>query len=189
MAIVEAVKPVTADELFRLPRSERYELVKGALVKMSPPPGYEHGRIIMRLALRIGNHVAAKDLGDVLAAETGFRLARDPDTVRAADLAFVTKARRPARPPQGYVDLAPDLVVEVVSPSDDPDKIQAKIKDWLDAGTRLVLVVYPGSRQIAVYRSLREITILTEGDTFSAEDILPGFVIPAAEIFSSPAAA
>jgi Uma2 family endonuclease len=59
MAIVEAVKPVTADELFRLPRSERYELVKGALVKMSPPPGYEHGRIIMRLALRIGNHVAA----------------------------------------------------------------------------------------------------------------------------------
>ncbi len=78
-----------------------------------------------------------------------------------------------------------DLVVEVVSPNDNPDEIQTKVTDWLEAGVRLVLVVYPRSRQVAVYRSLREVTILTEADTFSAPDLLPGFSCPVAEIFAS----
>ena len=174
----------TAEELSRLPESERYELVKGELIEMSPPPGYEHGSMIMRLAVQIANYALANDLGEVLAAETGFRIARNPDTVRAADIAFITKAHRPTKPPKGYLDLAPDLVAEVVSPSDDPDKVQRKIKDWLDGGSRLVLVVYPGSRQIAVYRSLREVTILTDGDTLTAPDLLPGFACPVSDIFA-----
>ena len=177
-------KLVTADELFHLPSSERYELVKGELVEMNPLPGFEHGAITHRLSYLITHHVVQHDLGIVLAAETGFRLARNPDTVRAADIAFIAKSRIPARFPKSYLDFAPDLVAEVVSPNDDPDAIQAKVKDWLDAGVRLVLIVYPGSRQIAAYRSLREVTILTDADTLSAPDLLPGFACPVSEIFA-----
>lgn len=184
MVALEATKLVTADELLRMPPSERYELVKGVLVEMTPPPGSEHGSLANQLAYLITHHVKQHDLGRVFAAETGFRLARDPDTVRAADVAFVSKRRYPATLPKGYLDLAPDVVVEIISPSDDPDKIQAKIKDWLDAGALLVLVVYPGSRQVAVYRSLRDVTILTEEDTFTASDLLPGFTLSISEIFA-----
>ncbi len=121
----------------------------------------------------------------MFAAETGFRLTRNPDTVRAADIAFVSKDRLPAKLPKGYLDLAPDLVAEVVSPGNDPDEIQSKVREWLEAGARYVLVVYPGPRQIIVYRSLRQVTILTEGDTFTAPDTLgvPGFELQVSTIF------
>ena len=176
-------KLVTADELLRLSSKGRYELIKGELIEMSPP-GFEHGAIANQLAFFITGHALRQNLGRVLAAETGFRLSRNPDTVRAPDVAFVAKEHLPAKPPKGYADFMPDLVAEVVSPSDDPDDVQAKMKEWLDAGVRLVLVVYPGSRQVAVYRSLREVTILTEGDTLTAEDLLPGFALPITSIFA-----
>ena len=179
---------LTAEDLLRLPASERYELVKGVLVAMTPPPGSEHGSLANQLAYLITYHVRQNSLGRVFAAETGFRLARAPDTVRAADVAFVSKSRLPAKLPKGYLDLAPDLVAEIVSPSDDPDEIQAKVKDWLDAGARIVLVVYSGSRQIAARcgRPLREVTILTEGDTLSVPDArsVPGFACPVSDIFA-----
>lgn len=151
---------------------------------MSPPPGSEHGALAANLAYLLNDHVRKNDLGRVFAAETGFRLARDPDTVRAADFAFVAKSRCPAKLPKGYLDLAPDLVAEVVSPNDDPDQVQAKVRDWIDAGVRLMLVVYPGSRQIAVYRSLRQVTILTDGDALELPDLLPGFTCPVSDIFA-----
>lgn len=176
-------KLVTADELLQLSSKGRYELVKGVLIEMSPP-GFEHGSIIMNIAVPIANHALQHKLGKVLAAETGFRLSRNPDTVRAPDVAFVIKDRLPAKLPKGYADFAPDLVVEVVSPGDDPDEIQVKVKEWLDAGVRLVLVIYPASKQVAVYRSLREVTVLTEGDTLSADDLLPGLSINIADIFA-----
>jgi Uma2 family endonuclease len=149
------------------------------------PPGYEHGKYVNRLDYFITHHVMQNDLGEVVAAETGFRLSRDPDTVRAPDIAFVSKARRPFVPPTGYADFAPDLVVEVVSPNDDPDEIQSKVRDWLEAGVRVVLVVYPRSRQIAVYRSLREVTVLTEADSLVLSDVLPGFSCPVADVFAA----
>ncbi|HEY4688926.1 MAG TPA: Uma2 family endonuclease [Anaerolineae bacterium] len=182
--MITAEKLMTAEELLELSGKGRYELVKGALVEMTPP-GYEHGKYTNRLGYLITHHAVQNDLGEVVAAETGFRLSRNPDTVRAPDVAFVSKTRRPAVPPTGYADFAPDLVVEVVSPNDDPDEIQSKVTDWLVAGVRLVLVVYPRSRQIAMYRSLREVTILTEADTLSAPDVLPGFACPVAELFAS----
>lgn len=182
MIVVE--KLMTAEDLLQLSSKGRYELVKGVLYEMTPP-GYEHGKVTNRFNYRLTHHVVQNDLGEVVAAETGFRLARDPDTVRGADIAFVSKARRPATSPTGYADFAPDLVVEVVSPHDNPDEIQTKVTEWLEAGVRLVLVIYPRSRQVAVYRSLREVTILTEADTFSAPDLLPGFSCPVAEIFAS----
>lgn len=175
---------MTAEDLLEMPAEARYELVKGVLIEMSPPPGSEHGLIANQLAYRLTHYAVLNRVGHVFAAETGFRLARRPDTVRAADVAYVSAGRLPAALPKGYLDLAPDLVAEVVSPSDDPDAIQAKVKDWLDAGTRLVLVVYPGSRQMAVYRSLREVTVLTETEALEAPDLLPGFSMMLAVIFS-----
>jgi Uma2 family endonuclease len=175
---------MTAEELLELPADQRFELVKGELVELSQPPGSEHGLVTNQLAYQITHHVLSRKAGKVFAAETGFRLARNPDTVRAADVAFVSKDRLPGQMPKGYLDLAPDLVAEVVSPSDDPDAIQAKVADWLAAGTRLVMVVYPRSRQVAVYRSLREVTVLTEADTFTTPDILPDFALPLASVFA-----
>jgi Uma2 family endonuclease len=182
MAVAE--KLMTAEDLLQLSGTGRYELVKGVLVEMTPP-GYEHGKYANRLNYLITHHVMQNDLGEVVAAETGFRLSRNPDTVRAPDVAFISKARRPATPPTGYADFAPDLVAEVVSPNDDPDEIQSKVTDWLNAGVRLVLVVYPRSRQVAVYRSLREVTVLTETDALTAPDVLPGFSCPVSDLFTA----
>lgn len=177
-------KRMTADDLLQLPADARYELVRGVLLEMSPPPGFEHGMTTMRFALRMAAHVEAHDLGLVFAAETGFRVARNPDTVRAADVAFVSKSRLPETAPKGYADLAPDFVGEVVSPSDDPDRIQEKVRNWLEAGVRLVVVVYPRSRQVMAYRSLREVVVLTDTETLTAPEILPGFSLPIADLFA-----
>ncbi|MCS6911512.1 MAG: Uma2 family endonuclease, partial [Anaerolineales bacterium] len=138
----------------------------------------------MRLAWRLAAFVESRNLGVVTLAETGFQLSRDPDTVRAPDVAFIRSERWPKKPPKGYLTFAPDLVVEVVSPNDEPDAVQAKIVEWLNAGVQAALVVYPGSRQIAVYRSLRQITILTDGDTLELPDLLPGFTCPVSDIFA-----
>jgi Uma2 family endonuclease len=183
MIAPERVGLVTADELLQLSSRGRYELVKGELIEMSPA-GTEHGFIGMRLAWRLAAFVESQNLGVVLLAETGFHLSRDPDTVRAPDVAFIRSERWPGKPPKGYLTFPPDLVVEVVSPGDEPDAVQAKIAEWLNAGVAAALVVYPGSRQIAVYRSLRQVTILTDGDTLELPDLLPGFTCPVSEIFA-----
>ena len=130
---------LTAEELLRLPGTGyRYELVKGELIKM-PPAGAEHGGVSIKIASRLNVYVEAHKLGAVFAAETGFWLRRDPDTVRAPDAAFLTQERlSEGRLPKGYFEGAPDLVVEVVSPNDTASEVQAKVEDWLRAGARLV---------------------------------------------------
>jgi len=117
----------TAEQLLRAGDIGRCELIRGEL-RMMIPPGAEHGRIAMSLSLRIGNHVLARDLGTVYAAETGFRLTRGPDTVRAPDLGFV-RAGRPPAPKRGYYPGAPDLAVEVLSPDDRPGYVREKVAE------------------------------------------------------------
>src|SRR6266702_923945 len=126
---------MTAEELLNasIP-NKRTELVRGVLV-VREPPGGRHGSVTMKLALRIGNYVERTGGGQVFAAETGFTLSRGPDTV-----------------PVGFPDLAPDLVVEVLSPGDRAGEILAKVADWLSAGTRLVWVVDPERRLARIYR-------------------------------------
>ena len=171
---VESERLFTADDLLTMSSRGRFELTEGRLIEMSPP-GSEHGLIAFSISLAIGNYVKRKKLGKVFAAETGFRLSRNPDTVRAPDVAFVSSARVPSPLPKGYMDIAPDLVVEVVSPSDDADDMQLKIKEWLEAGAKMVCYVYPSSRQVMVYRSLR--------DVLMGDDVLPDFSLPVKEIF------
>ena len=129
---------MTADELLRTPQADkRVDLVRGIL-RVREPAGYLHGEITARLCKLLMDHVDARALGRVLAAETGFKLNADPDTVRAADIAFIRQARLPDPRPAGYAALAPDLAVEVLSPGDRPGEVLAKVGDWLSAGTRLV---------------------------------------------------
>lgn len=176
---------LTADEFFRLPEDgQRHELVRGE-VRTMPPAGGEHGLIAGVLFGHIYNHVRTNRLGYVFAAETGFRIERDPDTVRAADVAFVAAGRFPeGRPPVTFPDLAPDLVVEVVSPSDTAAAVEEKVQDWLRAGVRMVWVVYPATRSVMVYRSLSEVKVLTEDAVLEGGDVLPGFTYPLREVFT-----
>lgn len=166
---------LTADELLRVHiPDKRVELVRGVLV-VREPAGGRHGRIALNLALQLGNYVNAHDLGTVYAAETGFTLARAPDTVRAPDVAFVRRERLPTPEPTGFPDLAPDLVAEVLSPGDRPGEVLAKVADWLSAGTRLVWVVDPERRAGRVYRLDGTEAIVAGEQVLDGEDVVPGY--------------
>ena len=175
---------VTADELLRMPDDgKRYELIEGELIQMAPA-GLRHGEIAATIALLIGNHVRQNDHGSVFVADPGFFLQRDPDTVRAPDVAFIKKNRlSPEGAPAGFSDTIPDLVVEVVSPNDRAGQVQEKIEQWIEHGVRLVWLVHPDQRSITVYRSLNEVHVLQEGDTLTGDPVLPGFTCLVAEIF------
>jgi len=175
------IRPVTAEELLRMPDAGfRYELVRGQLRKM-PPAGNEHGYRASELSSELRNHVKANDLGRAYAVETGFKIHSDP----APDAAFVS--REPLEetgPVEGYWPGVPDLAVEVVSPNDRHSEVIEKALEWLDAGCRMVLVVDPKQHTVTVYRSREYIRILTEGEALDGADVIPGLFIPATEIFA-----
>ncbi|MDQ3521950.1 MAG: Uma2 family endonuclease [Gemmatimonadota bacterium] len=175
----------TADDLLALPDDGmRHELVQGELRSMTPSE-YEHGRITARLARLVDSHVTAHQLGDTLGAETGFRLAFNPDTVRAPAVAFVSRERvAEVAPPRGYGLGAPDLVAEVVSPNDSYEEVEEKVLDWLRAGTRLVWVVNPRARTVTIHAPGEDARMLRESDSLTGGDVLPGFVCQVAELFA-----
>lgn len=144
---------MTAEELYRLSLPDkRTELVAGRLI-VREPAGFRHGRVTAQLAARLSRYVAERDLGVVLNGDPGFILRREPDTVRAPDIAFISRERLPDPEPVAYAEFAPDLAVEVLSLGDRPGETLAKVADWLNAGSRMVWVVDPGRRQVRVYRA------------------------------------
>lgn len=166
---------LTAEELLRLNLpNKRTELVRGRLV-VREPAGYLHGDIAMRIGSAIHQFVETHSLGRVFAAETGFTLAREPDTVRAPDVAFIRSERLPSPPPPGFAELAPDLAVEVLSPDDRPGEVLEKVADWLNAGTLLVWVVDPKRRIARVYRADGSEATIDDGGFLDGEALLPGF--------------
>jgi Uma2 family endonuclease len=166
---------MTADELLHanIP-DKRTELVRGALI-VREPAGGRHGLVAVNLAAELVAHVKRTGAGAVFAAETGFKLASNPDTVRAPDVAFITRERLPDPLPAGFPALAPDLVVEVLSPDDRPRDVQAKVADWLAAGTRLVWIVDPERRTARVLRDNGSEAIVTASAALDGETVLPGF--------------
>lgn len=176
--------PVTAEELLRKPDDGfRYELVRGELRKMAPA-GSEHGYVALKLGRLLGNHVESNKLGRVYAAETGFRISSNPDTVRAPDAAFVSRERvEKAGRVEGYWPGAPDLATEVVSPNDTHTEVTEKALAWLDAGSRMVLVVDPLQRTVTVYRSLDDIRVFTGDATIDGGDVVPGWRLPVKDVF------
>ncbi|MHB8970056.1 MAG: Uma2 family endonuclease [Pirellulaceae bacterium] len=177
---------MTAEQLAEVSQDGKCcELVQGELRMMSPA-GNEHGRITVRLTWRIAQHVEREKLGVVFAAETGFLLHSDPDTVRAPDLAFVTKARQEQTGQvEGYWPGAPDLAVEVVSPNDSFSGMEEKALAWLAAGACVVWIVDPRQKHVTVYRDRDDIVVL-EADAALAEPVLlPGWQVRVGEIFES----
>jgi len=180
-------KLLTAEDLARmpeLPTGERYELAEGELIVM-PPPGAFHGRFASRLDSRLRPFVEAHVLGEVF-VETGYLLRRDPDTVRAPDVSFVSAARIPAGGLQeeGFFPGSPDLAVEIVSPGDLDAEVEGKVDDYLEYGTRLVWVVRPKQRTVTVYHPDGTARRLGLGDTLEGEDVLPGFILPLSDLFA-----
>jgi Uma2 family endonuclease len=175
----------TAEQLFHMPSDDfRYELVEGVLIKMSPT-GFEHGDVALTLAYLLKGHVLTHKLGKVLAAETGFKLASDPDTVLAPDAAFIRQEEidRVGRTRKFWPG-APDLAVEVMSPGDSVRKTDEKARTWLSFGARMVWTVNPGKRTISVYRPGEDVSVLTEADALDGQTVVPGFRCDVKEIFS-----
>ena len=159
------------------------ELVGGELTMMTPA-GFEHGRIAGRIIARLGHFVEEKSLGVVTNADTGFLIARNPDTVRAPDVAFIAAERVPWENAGGFFPGAPDLAVEVVSPNDRASEFLAKVQSWLGAGSRLVWVVDPEVRTISVYHGQRAVVLLRRSDILTGEDVLPAFAVAVGVIFA-----
>lgn len=174
---------MTAEELERLPdNGTHYELVKGELVEMAPPGG-EHGGLAIDIGGPLNAHVKQNKLGRVL-VETGYKLARNPDVVRSPDVSFLRRQRIPASGlPRGYIDGSPDLAVEIVSPGDTAEEIEAKVQDYLTYGTRLVWVVQPKTRTVTAYYSDGRARVLREKDALDGEDVVPGFTLALTDLW------
>ncbi len=178
---------LTADEFlcFEGDPDKRYELVDGEVIELSPPPGHEHGGVAFNAGMLVGNFVRPRHLGRLYAAETGFKIHQLPDTIRAADLSFVSRGRLPdGSNPQRYLALAPDFLVEVVSPDDNAQRVEEKVQDWLRAGTQVVWVAYPSLKGVFVWRGLDRVEWRSGDDDIDAEPVLPGFSCKVAELFS-----
>ncbi len=180
-----ATKLMTAEEFLMMPHNGfRYDLVNGEPLKMSPAGG-EHGLRIGRLSGALAHYVYENDLGEVFGAETGFKLFSNPDTVRAPDIAFVSKERIPEGDfSEKFWELAPDLAVEVVSPSESYDEVSEKIDDYLEAGVKAVWIVRSRKKTVSVYRAGQPTKTLTVNDKLDGEDVVTGFMYPIVKLFA-----
>ncbi len=174
----------TAEELpYVGPEEGLCELVAGEIVR-EPAPGEEHGRVAADVLFAVASFVREHRLGRVYAAETGFVLARDPDTVRAPDAAFVATERLASTVRRGpYFEGAPDLAVEVLSPGNRPGAMDSKVRDYLAGGARAVWVVDPARWSVAVHRPDQDSEVLSAGDILDGGAVLPGFRLPVRELF------
>jgi Uma2 family endonuclease len=179
---------ITAERFFELMEQPEYldrviELVEGELIEMSKPTRI-HGVVAARLTMKIANHVDEKDLGEVTSGDAGFVLERNAsgsDTVRGLDIAFVSKSRVPDPPDFTWYEIGPDLAVEVISPNNKTSDTHLKVMQLLNAGARLVWLVYPDSRTVVTHSADGAIT-LHQNDTLSGGDVLPGFEIRIGDI-------
>jgi Uma2 family endonuclease len=181
MATVETI--TTAQQLFDAPDLGRCELIRGELILMSPT-GFNHGWYEFEIARILGGFVTPRKLGLIVTGDVGFHIERDPDTVRAPDAAFVRTERIPEGGMMGFFPGAPDLAVEILSPTDRASEVQAKVDAWLSAGCSIVWVIDSQNRVLhSHYRANNFVTVLTPKDTLTAEELLPGFSLPLAELF------
>lgn len=175
---------MTAEELLAMPDDGfRYELIRGELVQMAPA-GHMSSFYEMRMGIKLGAFVEDNELGRTYSASGGFTLEANPATVLAPDVAFVRQERVDAAGEgDGFFPGAPDLVVEVISPSDRLTEVGRKVEEWLAAGTRMVVVVNPRNHTVQAHTPVG-VTELTEADTLDGGDVVPGWRLPVAEIFA-----
>jgi Uma2 family endonuclease len=174
---------ITVEEFEAMPLEGSWELIDGEMRELSPNAG-DSGWIAGQIVYLLESHARSANLGWVFPPDVGFVLFDDRATVRSPDVAFVRRQRL-SKPPASFVRLAPDLAVEVLSPSDRRPDALAKVAMYLQAGVRLVWLVDPDRLTITVFRPDDTIEVLNEGDNLDGGDVLPGFSLPVAEIFQS----
>lgn len=177
--------PITLADFAELPEEDGYklELVRGHVVR-EPRPMPLHGRVAARLTRFLDEHVDSSELGAVL-VEVDFLLSEEPPTVRAPDIAFVSTRRLPQDPyAPSYWRFAPDLAVEILSPTNRAAEMQRKVLDYLDAGSRMVWVIDPESRTAVSYGSRTDIRLLGPDQALDGGDVLPGFHLPLMRLFA-----
>lgn len=178
-----AARLVTAEELERFPSDDdRYELVQGRIVRMTPA-GFRHGRIVMRLSAAIDAHIRQRAIQAFVVADVGFKLESDPDTVRAPDVAVIQRERLPIPEPKGFLNGPPDLAVEVLSLDDRPRDVQEKVDEYLVRGARLVVVIDPDERSARVFRPASTPVTLEGEDVLDLDAVVPGFRCTLKDIF------
>ncbi len=179
----ESTAPVTGEELLRMSWLNPCELVCGRIVRMTPT-NPTHGRIEANVAAALRAFVRTQNLGVVMAGEVGIFTTRNPDTVRAADVLFLSHERDALRTRRdGFLEVAPDLVVEILSPTDRPDAVRRKLDEYFAAGVRMAWVIDPATRTVRVHRPNGDVRSVAAGEVVAGDDVLPGFVLPVDEVF------
>ncbi len=181
-ATVTQTELITGEQLARMGNLGRCELVKGRIVPMAPT-GDEHGGVEVNIGAALKEFVRTHKLGKVRGGEVGIYTRRNPDYVRGADVLFISNERYAQRKSPSYLDVAPDLVVEILSPNDSWSEVTQKLREYLGIGVRLVWIVDPQARMVYAYRSMTEVREFTEADELPGDDVLPGFSVKVAELF------
>ena len=182
---MSTTQTMTADALWSLPEvaGRRYELVRGELVEV-PGAGGRHGQLALWIGMLLLRFVGPRRLGVVSGDGPGYLLGRDPDTLRIPDVSFVAADRLPAGGvPEAFWPFAPDLAVEIVSPNDRAEDVHGKAREYLNAGTRVVWVVRPRTRRVAVYRGEGDTQESSDDGVLDGGDVLPGFDLSVADLF------
>ena len=176
---------LTAEEFSRLPSTtfDRDELIRGVVCTREPgPPGFTHGTVDARIGYLLVAFVTPRQLGLVM-HNVGFVFERNPDTVCGPDVSFMAASRLPLLGGRSYPDGAPDLAVEILSPSNTRKDTAEHVALYLSSGSRLVWVVDPKRRTITVHRPDHEPAVLGVDDTLTGEDVVPGFECRVADVF------
>ena len=177
-------KLLTADDLLRLyGQGVRGELIRGELHE-TMSTGINHGRTVTKTVIQLGSFIEPRQMGTLVASDTGIWLERDPDTVREPDIAFISAEKMPLDADiPGYSEVVPDLVMEIRSPSDSQREIREKALMWLSFGVRLVWVAHTDTRTVDIYDADGSTITLTENDNLDGGEVLPGFSCPIRDIF------
>ncbi len=174
---------ITGEALAEMGDIGRCELVDGKII-MRSPTSWRHGKYESRFDYALKNFVNEHQLGEVMVGEVGLYTRRNPDTVRGADVIFISRARLAQVKSASFLDVAPELVVEVMSPDDRWSEVKQKIREYFDIGVILVWIADPTDKTVSVYRSLTEVHLFTENDILTGEEILPGFNLSVATLFA-----
>ncbi|MCK6626096.1 MAG: Uma2 family endonuclease [Anaerolineae bacterium] len=177
-----ADKVITGEELLELGDIGPCELIEGRIVPMTPT-GDEHGSYEGNLYYVLRSFVDSHKLGKVRVGEVGIYIRRNPDTVRGADVIFISNERYAQKKSSDFLDVAPDLVVEILSPNDKWTEVTQKLREYFAIGVRLVWVADPQARCVYAYRSLTEVREFTENDELLGDEVLPGFSEKVARLF------
>jgi Uma2 family endonuclease len=183
-ATPEIRRLITGEELYQMTNLGPTDLVRGEIVERMPT-GHRHGDVEVNLGFFLKNYLRAHKLGKVFGGETGVYTGRGPDTVRGVDLAYMSRERFAQVKSSSYLDVAPELIVEIMSPNDAWSDVHEKLAEYFAIDVKVVWVVDPKLKQVHSYQALDQIHIFKADDTLTCEELLPGLGILLAELFTS----